>query len=121
MSDTVAVWQPSSRGTLLPGLAVPFSGLVMRRQRYEALLQDRLQSLIEADPEQAKQVLTGSPDHNPNLYQVAMSNPLRDWPVQMMMCDQMQIRLAAIDWHKGSRASLPPNEMPGLEELVETL
>jgi hypothetical protein len=56
----IRVWQPSSRGRFLSGLAVPFQGLVMTRSKYADLLQDRLQALIEADPDRAREVLAGS-------------------------------------------------------------
>jgi hypothetical protein len=119
MCDSVRVWMPLSRGTILSGFAVPWGGLAMTRQQYESLLQDRLQDLISQNLQQAQQVLTGSPEYNPNLYSIAMSSQPRDWPALIMKCDQMFSRLNQISYPGGQSQIIPRSEMPGLQELVE--
>ena len=121
MNNSVAVWQPSVNGRQLSGLAVQTAGLSMNRPKYESLLTDRLGQLIEADPAEAQDVLTSSPETFPDLYQIAKSTPLREWPLQIVMSDQMQTCLARIDYPQGRRTSLRANELPCLRELVESI
>ena len=72
----MTVWTPFIDGRLVFGLAVPFLGTTsVNRQRYEDLLQDRLEDLMSADPKWAKDLLTVSPEHHPNLYDIALYNP----------------------------------------------
>jgi hypothetical protein len=120
-SQVVTVWTPFSEGRLLSGMAVPFNGSAMDRHTYTNLLQDRLDDLINADPKQAKSLLTGSPEHIPDLYTVALYSPPKDWAIQIMMCDQMMIRLNRIDWERGEFAKRPVDELPGLDELIELI
>jgi hypothetical protein len=121
MSSLQRVWEPKSQGSFLPEMAVPFKGLVMTVEQYRPLLEDRLRYLVDQDPAEARELLTASPEHNPSLYQVGMSNPHRDYPVQIMMCDQMLIRLARIDWPLGRIQMLPKSQLPDLRALVEAI
>ena len=116
--NAVRVWEPFSEGRVLSGMSVPFNGRTMDRQRYENLLCSRLEYLISADPKRAKDLLTGSSEHNPDLYTIALYNPSEDWAIQIMMCDQMMIRLSRIDWEKGEFTELSFDELPGLDEFV---
>lgn len=121
MDSSRRVWQPKVNGEYNQTLSVPFNGLVMTPQAYRSAMESRFADLVEADPRQAKQILSGSSEQNPDLYRIAMSTRPQDWPAQIMTCDQMQMLLNRIDFQKGRIASLPPEEMPSLAELAEAI
>jgi hypothetical protein len=89
--------------------------------RFMELLQDRLEELISADPESARHWLNGSFEYSPDLFTIATYNPPRDWPMQIMMSDQVTIRLNDIDWERDTILTLDRNELPNLAEIVEQL
>ena len=109
------------RGAYNRAMTVPLSGLAMNPQKYRQALESRLSELVEADPEEAKELLTASPESSPNLYQIGMSTTPQDWPAQIMMCDQMLMFLDQISYLKGRSLTLQPSEMPSLREIVETI
>lgn len=120
--NMVMVWTPFGDGRLLSGLAVPFRGTTsINRRRYEELLQDRLEELINANPKWAKDLLSASPEHHPNLYAIALYDALKQWAIQIMMSDEMMIRLNSVDWDKGEFSQVPADELPRLDELIEQL
>jgi hypothetical protein len=121
--NLVKAWRPSSTASGSSGLTVPYNGRQeMTRNLYEMLMEDRLKELIDEDPKQARILFTNNPEHNPNLYEIAMGNPSRHWPAQIMACDQMMIYLNQIDWSReGQTFHLLPSELPSLWEITETL
>jgi type I restriction enzyme R subunit len=49
-------------------------------------------------------------------------NPSKDWPAQIMACDQMMMYFNQIDWNKtGQILHIHPSELPSLEEITEDL
>lgn len=117
----ITVWLPWSKGRHLSGLAVPFHSQQMDWLTYTMHLRSRLEELIREDPQEAKHWLTGSPEHSPDLYTIAVCNPWHDWADQIMMSDQMMITLNSIEWNKGVVETIPVDEMPSLPELIELL
>jgi len=122
-SDTVRSWipdlinRPGSRG-----LAVPYRGRQpMSRALYEHLAEKYLQSLIQRNPDQARQVLSSSPELLPDLYEIANLGEVMDWPAQIVACGQMQMLLDQMNWQKGSLVNLSPSDLPTLEQFSEAL
>jgi hypothetical protein len=93
----------------------------MTPQMYRDLLKSRLEEELTESPEQAQQLLEASPEQSPNLYAIARSSPPQDWPEQIMICDQMQILLSRINYPKGQNREFLRSELPGLEELIESI
>ena len=120
-SEMILVWIPSIRGTPRHALAVPFSGKEMSRETYRNLLLVRLEKLVATNTERAYDLLTGSPEHHPDLYTAARWNPAKDWPIQIMMCGQMGMCLSSIDWDKGWSEHIPAEDLSSLDELLELL
>ena len=123
MTDSIKSWRPN-----LPdrhgseGLTVPYSApQPMSRELYELLQRQQLKKLIGKNPEQAKSVLTSSPELLPDLYQIALQNDPEDWPPHILACDQMRTLLDQIDWSKGTSLNLSPSELPTLEQITEAL
>ena len=123
MSDSIKVWQPSSKVFGTSNFVVPFKGEgPMTRARYQSLLETRLKELVEEDPREAKELLTDSPEHNPDLYGIGMGSNPEDYPSQILHCDQMQMLLNQIDWSApGQTHSLDRSDLPSLMEIVETI
>jgi hypothetical protein len=117
----IRAWQPSRNGKQQEALAVQFNGLRMTRHQYEMQLEARFKELIDQDPQQAYRVLSNSEEHLPDLYEIAMGAPSRDWPSLIMTCGQMQMLLNRIDWNKGRSVTLGPEEMPSLEAMTEAI
>jgi hypothetical protein len=85
-------WRPSSEAPGSSGLTVPYRGSQkMTRQLYESLLENRLRDLINQNPKEAYWILSGLPEHNPDLYEIAVGSPQEDWPAQILACGQMQM------------------------------
>jgi hypothetical protein len=139
MDNTNAVSMPTMQGKLLAGLWVPWNRVAatMTLQQYRDLLSARLEQELTAHPEQAQQWLQSTPDRSPNLYQIVNSSPPQDWPPnlyqivnssppqdwpeQIMTCDQMQMLLARISYRQGKNQELRSSELPGLQELIESI
>jgi hypothetical protein len=123
MDNTNAVSMPTMQGKLLAGLWVPWNRVAatMTLQQYRDLLSARLEQELTAHPEQAQQWLQSTPDRSPNLYQIVNSSPPQDWPEQIMTCDQMQMLLARISYRQGKNQELRSSELPGLQELIESI
>jgi hypothetical protein len=124
MNCLMNAWQPQGeRLSHSRGLMVPFSGPPeqMSRELYQDLLRERFQQLINENPKLAFNILTGSVEHNPDLYELATLGSPKDWPSQILACGQMQMCLDRVEWSKGQSLTLPSNEMPSLEEIVESL
>src|SRR4051812_22946237 len=73
-TSSIKAWRPS-----LPdlhgseGLTIPYSGQQSpSREQYEQSLEQRLKELIDQNPSQAQQLLSSSPEHLPDLYEIAM-------------------------------------------------
>jgi hypothetical protein len=93
----------------------------MTRQKFETLLQNRLEQLITKDPKQAQNLLSASPEYSPALYEIAMQGQAKDWPSQILACDPMQTLLTRINYQKGRSLSLAPSEMPSLQAILEAI
>lgn len=123
MSDSIKVWQPFSPHFGTSKFVVPRETEgPMTRWQYEVRLEARLTELIEADPREAKELLTDSPEHNPDLYAIGKGTNPQEYPSQMLHCDQMQMLLNQIDWSDPGRSrNLDRSDLPSLEEIVETI
>src|ERR1700722_7578655 len=106
MDILIRAWQPSRNCRLQEALAVRFNGLRLTRHQYEMQLEARFKELIDQDPQQAYRVLSNSEEHLPDLYEIAIAAPSRDWPSLIMTCGQMQMLLNRIDWEKGGRVTI---------------
>lgn len=94
----------------------------MTRDLYEIVLSRYLGELIDKDPKRAKLILTDDPEYLPDLYEIATvwGGP-KDWPIQILMCDQMQMVLDEIDWSRGRSLQLGPSQLPGLDALTSEI
>jgi hypothetical protein len=123
MNTSIKAWRPNiSSGS--HDLTVPYRGQQkMTRRLYEMILEGRLKELIDQDPERARIELTNSPEHNPDLYEIAtIYGGPKDWPAQIMACGQMQMCLDLIDWTKeGETLYLPADELPTLDAITSQL
>jgi TPR repeat protein len=120
--EPITVWIPETRdGSRLSALAVPYRDGKMTQQRFKNLLQDRLEELISAAPEEARHWLTGNLEYSPDLYTIASYNTPKDWPIQILMSDEVMIRLNDIDWDAGAIESLDPIDLPSIAQLLEQL
>lgn len=117
----IQAWQPSRNGRQQEALAVRFNGSRMTRYQYEILLEARFRELIDQDPRQAHRVLSNSEKHLPDLYEIAMGAPSRDWPSLIMTCGQMLMLLNRIDWGRCGSVTLSSEEMPSLEAMTEAI
>jgi len=116
MSDSIKVWRPQGAPE---AFSIPWNGQpVMSKEQYRSLLESRLRELISADPKEAKDLLTGSEEGNPDLYQIAMDGNPKDWAPLIARCDQMQMLLNRIDWKKaGQSQSLDKSDLPSLSDI----
>lgn len=118
-SEVVKVWKPSGAQD---AWNVLWSGPpVMSRAQYCLQLESRLRELIAENPREAKDVLTGSPEYSPDLYQIALYNDPEAWAVLIVQCDQMMIFLNKIDWNNpGEIQSLLRSDLPSLAETLRS-
>jgi ubiquinone/menaquinone biosynthesis C-methylase UbiE len=124
MANLVKAWRPESQQLATADLTVPYSGPPeqMTREMYREALQQRIAELIRENRKRAYEILSASPEHNPNLYEIALYHPEKDWPAQIATCDQMQVCLNQIDWKKtGQSLVIPENELPDLEAIAAAL
>lgn len=120
MNDSIKCWRPHGAQE---AWSVPWNGpSVMSKEQYRSLLESRLRELISADPKEARNLLTGSEEGNPDLYQIAMDGNPKDWAPLIVRCDQMQLFLNRIDWKKaGQSQSLDRSELPSLADICATI
>jgi hypothetical protein len=126
MTSSQRGWIPLVDGVYKINLTVPFNGLKMDPPTYKLLLEDLLREAVERAVEEdgvrgAKAILEMSEESSPNLAQIARTGLPREWPVQIMMCDQMQTVLGQINCQRGKIVSLDPNEKPDLRGILELL
>ena len=122
MTSSIRAWRPSLQTQGWAGLTVPYSGnQQMTRSLYESILEDRLREWVDKNPKRVKEFLTDDPEGTPNLYEIGLDGNPKDWPVQILACDQMQTLLAQINWHEGRTLLLSPSELPSLEETLNNL
>lgn len=93
----------------------------MNRRLYEMILQDRLRELIEENPKEAYYDLSGSPENDPDLYEIAMLGDPKHWPSQILACARMQMLLNRIDFQKGQSLCLEASELPSLATITSIL
>src|SRR3974390_2612263 len=122
MSNSVKAWRPSQATPHYLSLTVPYSGSQpMNQSLYETVLWRGLGELISQNPKRAKELLTDSPDYSPALYEIGMSGDPKDWPSQILACDQTQKFLGRLNWSAGTSLSLSPSELPNLDAVLESL
>jgi hypothetical protein len=88
---------------------------------FTELLEERLEELILADPDEAKCALEASMESLPDPYQIAQMCSANEWACQLMMCDQMQIRLNRINYKQGQILMMATEELPSLSMIIEAL
>jgi hypothetical protein len=119
-SEMVQVWKPIGAQD---AWQVSWNGpLVMSRAQYCLQLESRLYELIAEDPRDAKDILTGSPESNPDLYQIGLYSNPKDWAALIIECDQMRIFLNQIEWTEpGEIQRLAKNDLPSLADVCATI
>jgi hypothetical protein len=119
-SEMVQVWKPSGAQD---AWNVPWIGpLVMSRAQYCLQLESRLRELIAENPREAKNILTGSPECSPDLYQIGLYNNPKDWAPLIVQCDQMMMFLNQIDWNEpGESQSIVRSDLPSFVEILEVI
>lgn len=118
MSSSNKVWRPMG---LEPGLqralSVPAQSRQMTPDLYRELLVDKLNALIQENPQAARNALEASPDNAPMMMEIAEMYAPKDWAYQIVHSDQMQMLLSDVDW-KGMRGEAEP---VSLLEILEQL
>jgi hypothetical protein len=119
-SQMVQVWKPFGAQD---AWNVLWRGpLVMGRAQYCLQLESRLRELIAEDPREAKDILTGSPEWNPDLYQIGLYNNPNDWARLITECDQVRMFLNRIDWSKpGETQRLVRGHLPSFADICATI
>jgi len=119
-SEMVQVWKP--RGAEDAWQVVWKGPLVMSRAQYSLQLESRLRELIAANPREAEDILTGSPEYSPDLYQIGLYNNPKDWAPLIIECDQMRMFLNQIDWTQpGESQRLVRGDLPSLADICATI
>ena len=87
---------------------------------YRDLLTDKLNTLIAQLPRQeAKDLMTGSWEHQPNAYAIATEQPIKDWGIALAYSDSVMILSNRIDWKQpGTLKSLPPQNLAEFLEQI---
>jgi hypothetical protein len=94
----------------------------LTRHRYSELLRSRIACLIAEDSLEAKRLLESSPEHSPELNEIAMIGRPEEWADQVMMSDSMMILLNRIGWQvDGDLQKISDDELPSLAEIIEQL
>ena len=91
----------------------------MDPQIYRYLLRDKLQALIDADPEAAKRAMQMSVDAAPEFYQIAQSSPSNEWASQIIQSDGMNHLFSGLSME--GQLIDPPSPPQSLLEILEVL
>jgi hypothetical protein len=119
-SEMVQVWKP--RGAQDAWHVLWNGPLAMSRAHYCLQLESRLRELIAANAREAKDILTGSPESNPDLYQIGLCNNPKDWAPLIIECDQVRMFLNQIDWTKpGESQKLVRGDLPSLADICASI
>lgn len=119
MSDSKTVWVPGG----LPenqarALSVPAPGQKpMTKDLYRHLLVQKLDQLIQADPEEAREAMKMSVEQAPEFYSIAQNFPVMDWAIQMVEGDTLMPLLAQVT----AKGTLEPEEEQSLRGILEQM
>ena len=122
MTGSIQVWQPRSEVFQTGAFVVsnPSGQETMTRSQFQRRLEARLEEMVSENPQLATQLLTDSPEHNPDLYGIGMRSQPREYPSLILQSDQMQMLLNKIDWQSpGLNLTLDKSDLPSLREIVE--
>lgn len=119
MSKSRTEWIPGGLAPKLAGaLAVDQPGTTpMTFDLYRELLRRKLDSLIQADPKEARWAMEMSVEHAPGLWAIAHQNPMKDWAALLVASDEMKIALSPLTM----QGSLRPQQPLSLLEILELL
>jgi hypothetical protein len=119
-NDAIQVWKPS---VVQDAWFVPWNGpVVVSREQYCLQFESRLRALIAQNQREAKDILTGSLEWNPDFYEIALYNPTKHWAALIVHCGQMQISLNQIDWSKpGKSQNLTKDDLPSLADICASV
>lgn len=121
MNSSRTLWLPA--GNLTPpqrqALAVEANSKP-DRSLYLDLLSQRLQSMVDANPQAARAAMEMSREQAPELWELAQYVDPEQWGRGLMQADLMNRWLAAIDWDKPGAGWTPP-PATNLREVLETL
>jgi len=120
MTNTRKFWIPM--GDLTPAqahvLAVPASAKP-DWEVHKFLLTQKLQRLIDQNPQEAREALEMSQEQAPELSLIAQDQLASQWSTSLTNSDSMQNLLSQIDWSQpGQLQSLPEQELRSLLEQL---
>ena len=94
------------------------SGIETQQGNSQGSADSKTQALINLLPKQeAKDLMTGSPDHSPDPYLIALYQPSSEWAVALTNSDSMQSLFNRIDWIQPGRIqSLPEQDLATILE-----
>jgi len=118
MNDSSKVWVPNGLPHgLAMVLSVPDPGGPMTYDLYLALLEAKLDELIQEDPKEARRAMEMSREGAPHLWTIAEYSRPKDWAAQIVQSDQMTSLLAP--WKGGGSLQNPePQSLLGILELL---
>jgi len=121
MNDSQTVWMPAGPD-LSPEQAAALSVPSLEKpapDQYPQLLADKLQRLVDSDPEEARRALEMSQEQAPELYLIAEEVPPDQWGQALTSSESMQSLSNRVEW------SLPGTTQPpqpqSLREILEQL
>lgn len=121
MANTKLVWLPASNDLSLGqvlALSVPTDSKP-DPQEHRALLADKLQRLVDLNPDEARQGLQMSQEQAPELWLIAETSPVSQWGQAIASSDSARSLLTAIDWEQPGTTEQPPDQ--SLTEILEAL
>lgn len=121
MNNSQTVWMPAGPD-LSPEQAAVLSVPALEKpepDQYPQLLADKLQRLVDADPEAARRALEMSQEQAPELYLIAEEVPPDQWGQALTSSESMQSLSNRVEWSlPGTTEPAPPLS---LREILEQL
>lgn len=95
----------------------------MDDQLHQWLMEKKFRKLIQADPKEAQAAMEMSPDHAPELWEIAARDPMMDWPTQLAKSEAILNLLRLIDWNLENQPGPRPTppEPISLREILEEM
>ena len=126
MNSTSKVWAPKTPMTDAQrgALSVPVdSRQPMTPELLRNLLEQKLDRLIAANPQAARETLEMSNEQAPELWEIAEQNNPSDWATLLVRSDGMQRLLDLIDWQTEAKPGpKPPKPAPSdLRAMLEQI
>ena len=122
MSGTKTAWIPSGdlSESQQAALAVQASSKPVSRSLYVALLAQKIQQMVNDNPQEARQGMEMSRESAPGLWEIGGSSNPSEWGILLSNSDQLQSLLSRIDWSLPGEllGSLPETS---LLEILETV